>query len=106
MMGPILDKLGLEQGNVISDRLYKLCNNNQLHTSQLSQLGVDCGAAVLSCVGVADDTVILSDDIFKLAGLTFLAEEYCSKFHVTLVPKRLNFWLFLLIIKNPLCNFF
>ena len=102
MMCPILDKLGLEQGNVISDRLYKLCNNNQLHTAQLSQLGVDCGAAVLSCVGVADDTVILSDDIFKLAGLTFLAEEYFSKFHVTLVPEKTKLLFFLLTIKHPL----
>ena len=88
LMGPIHDKLGLEQGNVISDRLYKLCNNNQLNTAQLSQLGIDCGAAVVSCVGLADDTILVSDDIHKLSGLAFLTEEYCAKFHVTLVPEK------------------
>ena len=88
LMGPIHDSLGLEQGGCNSDRIYKLCNNNQLRTAQLSRLGVDCKAAVVSCVGQADDTILLSDDIFKLAGLVFLAEEYCSAFHVTLVPEK------------------
>ena len=88
LMGPIHDSLGLEQGGCNSDRIYKLCNNNQLRTAQLSRLGVDCKAAVVSCVGQADDTILLSDDIFKLAGLVFLAEEYCSEFHVTLVPEK------------------
>ena len=30
LMGPILDKLGVEQGGVNSDRLYKLANNAEL----------------------------------------------------------------------------
>ena len=30
MMGPIHDQLGVEQGGVNSDRLYKLANNYQL----------------------------------------------------------------------------
>ena len=30
LMGPIQDRRGLEQGAVNSDRLYKLCNNEQL----------------------------------------------------------------------------
>ena len=64
-MGPIHDSLGLEQGGCNSDRLYKLCNNNQLSTAQLSQLGIDCGPAVISSIGLADDSVILSDCIYK-----------------------------------------
>ena len=88
LMGPIEDLLGLEQGNVNSDKIYKLCNNNQLSTAQLSRLGVDCDAAVVSAIGQADDTVLLSDCIFKLSGLVHLAEEYCSAFHVELVPEK------------------
>ena len=87
-MGPIHDFLGLEKGNVNSDRLYKLCNNNQLSTAQLSQLGISCGPVVVSSVGQADDTIILSDCIYKLSCLVNLAEEYCSNFHVTLVPEK------------------
>ena len=34
LMGPINDKLGLEQGGVNSDRLYKSCNNSQLNEAQ------------------------------------------------------------------------
>ena len=88
IMGPIVDLLGLEQGNVLSDMLYKLCNNNQLSTAQYSKLGIDFEAAVVSAIGQADDTVLLSDCIFKLFGLVHLAEEYCSAFHVELVPEK------------------
>jgi hypothetical protein len=88
LMGPIDDSLGLEQGGVNSDKLYKLCNNNQLSTAQLSGLGVDCGAATVSSIGQADDTVLVSDCIYRLAGLVYLAEQYCRAFHVTLVPKK------------------
>ena len=97
LMGPIHDFLGLEQGNVNSDRLYKLCNNNQLSTAQLSQLGISCGPVVVSCVGQADDTIILSDCIYKLSCLVNLAEEYCSNYHVTLVPEKTK----LLVFSSP-----
>ena len=40
LMGPICDVIGLEQGGVNSDGLYKLYNNIQLSTGQLFQLGV------------------------------------------------------------------
>ena len=88
LMGPIEDLLGLEQGNVNSDKIYKLCNNNQLTTAQLSGQGVDCNAATVSAIGQADDTVLVSDCIVKLAGLVHLAAEYCAAFHVTLVPEK------------------
>ena len=88
LMGPIEDLLGLEQGNVNSDKIYKLCNNNQLTTAQKSGLGVDCKAATVSAIGQADDTVLVSDCIVRLAGLVHLAAEYCAAFHVTLVPEK------------------
>ena len=37
-MGPIVDKLGVEQGGVNSDKIYKLCNNVKLSTAQKSGL--------------------------------------------------------------------
>ena len=83
-----MDLLGLEQGNVNSDRIYKLCNNNQLNTAQYSRLGVNCEDEVISAIGQADDTVLLSDCIFKLLGLVHLTEEYCAAYHVELVPEK------------------
>ena len=88
LMGPICDLIGLEQGGVNSDRLYKLCNNIQLSTAQLSQLGVPMGQIVVSSVGQADDTALVSNCPFKLMGLLHLAVEYCEKYHVELVPEK------------------
>ena len=62
-MGPILDKLGVEQGGINSDRLYKLANNYQLQSAQQSQLGVNIGSSVVSCIGQADDTVLVANSI-------------------------------------------
>ena len=88
LMGPILDKLGVEQGGCLSDRQYKLANNEQLATAQLSMLGISMNGICVSSIGQADDTSLLSDSLSKLAGLVHLAEEYCSSFHVTLVPEK------------------
>ena len=87
-MGPIHDSLGLEQGGFNSGDLYKLNNNNQLTVAQLSQLGIPVGSLVVSCLGQADDVVILSDNLYKLLALVYLTEEYCRAFHVTLVPEK------------------
>jgi hypothetical protein len=46
IMGPILDKRGVEQGPVNSDRIYKLGNNSQLLEAQSSGLGVDLDDAM------------------------------------------------------------
>ena len=51
LMGPILDKLGVEQGGVNSDKIYKLCNNVQLSTAQKSGLGLDLGSVLVSAIG-------------------------------------------------------
>ena len=88
LMGPIVDKLGVEQGGVNSDKIYKLCNNVQLSTAQKSGLGLNIGSVVVSAIGQADDTVLISDCLTKLYGLLYLAVEYCSKYHVELVPKK------------------
>ena len=88
LMGPIRDLLGVEQGGVNSDRLYKLANNCQIKVAQQSELGVNMGSMVASCIGQADDTALLSNDIFSLQNLLLLTLEYCEKYAVTLVPEK------------------
>ena len=51
-MGPICDKLGLEQGGKNSDKFYRLCNNSQLKVAQQSGLGVDMGVGLGNDLGV------------------------------------------------------
>ena len=87
-MGPIHDTLGVEQGGCLSDRLYKLANNEQITVAQQSQLGVALNNIVVSAIGQADDTCLLSDCLYKLQLLLQLAVEYCTKYHVELVPEK------------------
>ena len=88
LMGPIADLLGVEQGGCLSDRLYKLANNEQLSVAQHSQLGLAMHGVVVSSVGQADDSCLISDCIFKLQHLLQLTIEYCAKYHVELVPEK------------------
>ena len=94
LMGPINDKLGVEQGGVNSDRFYKLTNNTQLNTAQHSGLGVDIGSSILSAIGFVDDTSLVSDSLSKLAGLLHLTKEYCRQYHVELVPDKTKLLVF------------
>ena len=87
-MGPIHDTLGVEQGGCLSDRLYKLANNEQHQVAQSSGMGVDVTHACISSIGLADDSALLSNDVFKLQNLVLLTEEYCAKNHVELVPEK------------------
>ena len=87
-MGPIMDKLGVEQGGVNSDKLYKLANNDQLHTAQLTQLGIRLGSHVVSSIGQADDSALVANDVFCLQNLLLLTLEYCQRNNVTLVPEK------------------
>ena len=43
---------------------------------------------VVSSIGQADDTALVSDDLVKLLGLLHLAVEYCQQYHVELVPEK------------------
>ena len=88
LMGPILDRLGVEQGGVLSDRKYKLANNEQHSVAQASSLGLEMGDIDVGSIGLADDTCLLSDCIFKLQNLLQLTIDYCRKYHVELVPEK------------------
>ena len=89
--GPIYDEQGLEQGGVASSDLYKLYNNEVLSLAQRSGLGVDLGGPQLhpvSAVGQADDTVIVSNDLFKLEMILHLVLSYCKKYNVKLSSSK------------------
>ena len=60
LMGPISDLLGVEQGGCLSDRLYKLANNEQLSVAQDSGLGLDLNGIIVSSIGQANDTCLIS----------------------------------------------
>ena len=88
-MGPICDLLCVEQGICLSDRLYiSWPNNEQLSVAQQSKLGIDIGDICISAIGQADDSCLVSDCVFKLQHLLQLTVQYCSKYHVELVPEK------------------
>ena len=89
MVGPISDERGVEQGGVSSSDFYKVYNNELLTTAQQSKLGVVMEKSfVLSAVGQADDTVLLSNDIFKLQLILQLVLNFCKKFDIKLNPTK------------------
>ena len=66
LMGPINDEKGLEQGGISSSDFYKIFGKEQLSLAQSSSLGVPLPAVTVSAIGQADDTVLISNDIFNL----------------------------------------
>ena len=88
LMGPIKDLVGVEQGGVNSDKIYKLCNNPQLSSAQSSKLGVDLGSSVVSSIGYMDDAALIGQTLPKVSGLLHLTTEFCNQYHVELVPEK------------------
>ena len=89
LAGPVYDEQGLEQGGVSSSDCYKLYNNEVLSLAQKSRLGVDLGGSqIISGVGQADDTGILSNDLYKLKQILNLVLDYCQKFNVDLSTSK------------------
>ena len=88
LMGPIDDEQGLEQGGVSSSDHYKIYSKNLLMLTQASNLGTKIGNIVISSIGEADDTVLLSNDLHHLYYLLQLTLNYCSKHGVNLCPEK------------------
>ena len=88
MMGPIRDTRGLEQGGISSSDQYKIYNNEQADVAHSSLLGVPFLNLTISCISLADDTVLLSNHLYNLENLLFLTKRYCSKYDVVLVPEK------------------
>ena len=100
-MGPIQDTLGVEQGGVNSDRLYKLVNNDQHNIANNSLLGANIKSCIISSIGQADDTALVANDLLSLQNLLKLTdEEYCRRNNVTLVPEKTR----LLAFSPPGCE--
>ena len=93
-MGPINDSVGVEQGGVNSDKIYKLCNNVQLSSAEQSGLGVDLGSTVVSSLGYEDDAALMAHNLSKVGGLLHLTTQFCQKYHVELVPDKTKLLVF------------
>ena len=87
-MGPIYDQRILEQGGPSSSDLYKIFGKEQLETSQASELGVKLGNKTISGIGLADDTLHVSNNIHNLLYLLHLTLLFCSKYQVQLCSEK------------------
>ena len=94
LMGAIEDECGVEQGNVNSSDFYKIFSKEQLTTAQESELGVRLGELIISGIGQADDTALLSNNIHKLLNLLMLSEAFCKRFHVKLCAEKTKLLVF------------
>ena len=63
----------------------------QLSTAQESGLGVDLGSVIVSSIGQADETLLISDFLIKIYGLLHLATQYCQQYFVELIPEKMKF---------------
>ena len=94
IMGQIHDEQGVEQGGPNSSEEYKIYNNEQLVSAQDSKFGVSIGPITVSCVGQADDSVLLSHDIHQLGHLLHLTTQYCKKYKVEMTPEKTKLQVF------------
>ena len=95
LMGPISDELGVEQGGVNSGDFYKIYAKSQLQMAQDSNLGVRLSKdLVISAIGQADDTLLVSNNLHSLQNLLQLSLHYCSKFNVVLCPSKTKLQVF------------
>ena len=94
IMGPIDDQRGLEQGGVNSSDLYKIFSKEQLDTAQESKLGVPLGSLVISGVGQADDTALISNNIQSLQFLLILSQIFCKKYSVKICAEKTKLQVF------------
>ena len=94
LMGPIHDEQGLEQGGQSSSDFYKIYGKEQLSMAQRSGLGLKLGNLMVSAVGQADDTILLSQDLVKLHYQLHLTNIYCGKHFVDLSAEKTTLQVF------------
>ena len=89
IVGPIFDESGLEQGGISSSDFYKVFGKEQLSSAQESELGVKISDdIIISGIGQADDTLLVSNSIQNLMYLLHLTKIFCSKYQVQLCPEK------------------
>ena len=91
---PIRDTQGVEQGWCASDKIYRLVNNDQLQTAQVSKLGIDLGLVpndnggltrqVLSASCSSSPTRILR----HRPGLSWQLPQYLLTATLSLLPSK------------------
>ena len=95
LMGPIRDERGLEQGGTNSSEFYKIFAREQLELAQKSKLGIWLGKDLcVSSIGQADDTILLSNDIYNLYYLLHLTINYTKRHFVTLCADKTRLQVF------------
>jgi hypothetical protein len=88
-MGQISDQVGVEQGGVNSGDFYKIYARSQLQMAQDSSLGVKLSRdLIISAIGQADDTALVSNNLHSLRNLLQLSLHYCSQYNVELCPGK------------------
>ena len=80
---PIVETLGVKQGNCRSSDHYTVYNGPVLDTLEDVCLGVWIGPINTGVTGVADDDFLMSDDPTKLQGLVDIAEHYGNRYRIT-----------------------
>ena len=88
LMGPIIDEQGVEQGGANSGDYYKIFGKEQLSMAQASGLGVALRSQIISSIGQADDTLLLSNCLHSLQNLLKLSLDFCTKHHIQLCVEK------------------
>ena len=97
-MGQIVDQKGVKQGGVNSGDLYKILGKSQLKLSEDSELGVKLARnLIVSCIGQAADTFLLSNSLHSLQNLLQLTLYFCRKYNVELCTDKTR----LLVLARP-----
>ena len=78
LMGPILDRRGVEQGGVNSGNQFQLVNNRELKVTNDAALGLNMGGVSVGSIGVADDVALLSPNPHALQSLLNLSQSLTS----------------------------
>ena len=94
LMGPILDKRGVEQGGVNSGDQFQLVNNQELTVTNTAGLGLDMGETSVGSIGVADDVALVSPDPHALQSLLNLSQSLTSTKCMVNVLKKTKLFLF------------
>ena len=71
-----------------SSEFYKIYNNEQLSSAQLSGFGAVVGNVPVAAIGQADDTALVSHDISSLQLLLNLSLSYCERYQVKLSTNK------------------
>ena len=88
LMGPIPDKIGVEQGGIPSGKQFGLVTNKEHKVANQSGLGVSIGPVELADVAFADDEIIISTRIDAMQALISIVESMSDHTNLRNVPSK------------------